>query len=290
MMTGPTQAKLQVSGFLADRMPARLVDYRNTWNLSAAQLPDPRGYINYEPLVLDKWPMIINVVMNTSSVRLDDYTAEEPIYEVTYQMRTYIWAKTNGAKAVTDMRDNLVTVIRDVLLDHPGLDDAACNYRVQETTVREEFSDLTLVKGDRVMAAAFIAYDLVSQEVLSRDILGTVGWGTNKGVVLTVDLIDATPNAPTFLRAEDMGSGAVDLTWNESTWEGGIAELTGYKIESSVDSGTTWITFVADTSSRDGLGSVTGLTIGNSYIFRVAGLNTQGTGASSSSSNEVSLA
>jgi len=288
MMTGPMQAKLKVSTFLANRMPVRLVDYRNTWNLSADQLPDPRGYINYEPLVLDKWPMIINVVMNTSRVRVDDYTGDDPEYEVTYQMRTYVWAKTNGAKAVTDMRDNLVTVIRDVLLDHPGLDDAACKYRVNEDSVREEFSDLTLIKGDRVMAAAFIAYDLVSLEVLTRDPLGVVGWPV--GVVLTVDLIDAVPNAPSNLRAEDQGSGVVDLTWNESTWEGGVAELTGYKIESSVDSGTTWLTAVADTTSRDGLGSVTGLTIGNSYIFRVAGLNTQGTGASSASSNEVTLA
>lgn len=289
-MTGPTQAKLQVSTFLANRMPARLVDYRNTWNLSASQLPDPRGYINYEPLVLDKWPMVINVVMGTTKLKVDDYYADNPEYEVTYQMRTYVWVRANGAKAATDMRDNLVTVIRDVLLDHPGLDDASCAYNVKDSTVKEEFSDLTLLKGDRVMAAAFIAYDLTSTEVITRDSLGVVGWGTGKGVVLAVDLMQAVPNAPSLLRAEDKGLGVVDLTWNESTWEGGVVPITGYRVESSIDGGTTWSTSVASTGSRDGFASITGLLIGTAYSFRVAGVNDRGVGATSVSSNEVTLA
>ena len=40
--------------------------------------------------------------------------------------------------------------------------------------MREEFSDLTLLKGDRVMAGAYIAYDLAINEVVARAKLGTV--------------------------------------------------------------------------------------------------------------------
>jgi hypothetical protein len=46
--------------------------------------------------------------------------------------------------------------------------------RIDETSIREEFSDLTLLKGDRVLAGAFIGYDLTIDEVVARETLGTV--------------------------------------------------------------------------------------------------------------------
>ena len=36
----------------------------------------------------------------------------------------------------------------------------------------EEYSDLTLLKGDRVLAGAFIGYDLLLDEVITREDLG----------------------------------------------------------------------------------------------------------------------
>ena len=36
----------------------------------------------------------------------------------------------------------------------------------------EEYSDLTLLKGDRVMAGAFIGYDVTIEEVITRKALG----------------------------------------------------------------------------------------------------------------------
>lgn len=291
MMQGPTQAKLQVSTFLSNRMPARLIDYRNEWNRSASELPDPRQYITYEPLVLDRWPSVITIVMGTSNVVVDDYLEEDPEYKITYQMRTYVWAKADGGKAVTDMRDDLTTVIRDLLLDVPGLDDAACDYKVREDSIREEFSDLTVTGTTKksLIAGSYVAYNLESTEVLNRDTLGIVGWGTGTGMTLTVDLIEKTPNAPTVLRAEDLGGGSVELVWNESTWEGGLSPITGYKVESSIDGGSTWITEVANTSSRDGQATLGGLTIGSTYVFRVAAINAQGTGATSAPSNTITL-
>jgi hypothetical protein len=41
--------------------------------------------------------------------------------------------------------------------------------------LREEFSDLTLLKGERVMAGAYLGYDLNIDEVVSRADIGTVG-------------------------------------------------------------------------------------------------------------------
>ncbi len=39
---------------------------------------------------------------------------------------------------------------------------------LEESSIREEFSDLTLLKGDRVMAGAYLAYDINLTEVVSR--------------------------------------------------------------------------------------------------------------------------
>ena len=41
MMQGPRLAKNYVTNYLANDMPSRLVGYRNEWNLSSSQLPDP---------------------------------------------------------------------------------------------------------------------------------------------------------------------------------------------------------------------------------------------------------
>ena len=40
--------------------------------------------------------------------------------------------------------------------------------------MREEFSDLTLLKGDRMLAGAYIAYNIQMDEIVSRASLGVV--------------------------------------------------------------------------------------------------------------------
>ena len=141
-------------------------------------MPSPAEYLTYEPLALDAWPSIITVAINAKSfTRLQyDGTTLDPLYRVAYGMRTYIWVRTEGSYESTLMRDRLTTVIRSALLDYPCLSrvDTAREARVEETTLSEEYSDLTLLKGDRVLAGAFIAYDLLLDEVITREDFGTV--------------------------------------------------------------------------------------------------------------------
>jgi hypothetical protein len=40
---------------------------------------------------------------------------------------------------------------------------------IDESSLREEFSDLTLIKGDRVLAGSYLGYDLILNEVIYRD-------------------------------------------------------------------------------------------------------------------------
>lgn len=171
LMYGPQFAKKFVTDYLRNDIPNRLIMYRNGWNLDDIALPNPESYLTYEPLALDTWPTIITVVLSTKTFdRRGFANGLDPLYRVIYGMRTYVWVRTEGSEQTTEMRDRLTTVIRSALLDYPCLqrDGAEREAMIDESTVGEEFSDLTLLKGDRVLAGAYIAYDLSIDEVIAR--------------------------------------------------------------------------------------------------------------------------
>jgi hypothetical protein len=77
------------------------------------------------------------------------------------------------------MRDRLTTVVRSALLDVPSLqtlNDANGDYEayIDSSSITEEFSDLTMLKGDRVLAGAYIGYDLVINEIVYRQQIAMV--------------------------------------------------------------------------------------------------------------------
>jgi hypothetical protein len=72
-------------------------------------------------------------------------------------------------------------------------------------------------------------------------------------------------------------NGQAVLTWTVPLSNGGAA-ITDYAVQYSSNSGTSWTTF-ADGLSTGTTATVTGLTNGTSYVFRVAAINAAGTGA-----------
>jgi hypothetical protein len=177
-MHGPQFAKKYVTDYLTNDIPTRIVEYRNGWNLDDVTLPNPVKYLNYEPIALDEWPTIITVAISTASMERIDFDRHHPVYRVMYNMRTYIWARSEGSEETTIMRDRLTTVVRSALLDRPCLRavDPRNTFQVmiEESSMREEFSDLTLLKGDRVLAGAYIAYDMHINEIVMRAPIGEV--------------------------------------------------------------------------------------------------------------------
>lgn len=289
MMSGPRFAKNYVSNYLGNDLPSRLITYRNNWALSSKQLPDPRRYLSYEPFTLDAWPTIISLVINTRSITREGYEFDhDPNFRVVYEMRTYIWVRDQGAEIVTEQRDNLTTVVREALMDGPSLSEydvtVPCSPKIDEGTIREEFSDLTLIKGERLLAGAYIAYDLALEEVIDHVPAGVF---TKADVAVTP--LPVTAVAPTNLLAIS-GDTQITLSWKESTWNGGVHEISGYSVQQSIDSGLTWTTVTTDTGSTDGHYVVTGLQNGIPYLFRVAANNTAGVGAYSAASTAVSPA
>jgi hypothetical protein len=91
-------------------------------------------------------------------------------------------------------------------------------------------------------------------------------------------------SAPTSLSAT-AGNAQVSLTWTAPAYNGGSV-ITDYSVQYSSNSGSTWTTF-SRTASTTASQVVTGLTNGTSYVFRVAGVNANGTGTYTAASSSV---
>jgi len=172
MMSGAWTAKEYVTSYLEEDLPDRIIGYRNLWNLDSDRLPVPEKYLSYEPPALDHWPMVITVALSTPSMtRIDYVDGLNPVYRSAYNMRTYVWVKQDHAELATESRDRLVTVLRSALLDRASLvslDDENHDLLLDETTLREEFSDITYVKGDRAVCGAFLGYTIYLNEAITR--------------------------------------------------------------------------------------------------------------------------
>jgi len=178
LMHGAHFAKDYVSSYLQNDLPKRVVHYRNGWNISSTELPMPVKFFTHEPLALDAWPTVITVVISTTRFDRLGFEGPDPLYRVNYSMRTYVWCRAVGPDEATVARDRLTALVRSALLDYPCLQavDPRRSFQVmiEESTMREEFSEITLLKGDRVLCGSYIGYDLSINEVVTRQDIGEV--------------------------------------------------------------------------------------------------------------------
>jgi len=92
------------------------------------------------------------------------------------------------------------------------------------------------------------------------------------------------PAAPTSVTAMS-GDTQATLSWTAPTV---AVPVTDYLVQYSSNSGSSWTAFSRSASTATSA-TVTGLTNGTSYVFRVAAVNGVGTGSYSSSSNSVTV-
>lgn len=178
-MQGAWRVKNFVNDYLKKDFPDRLRTYRNEWNLDDESLPEPVEYFTWEPVAIDVWPMLITVAISMSGLERISYNSfNDPIYGVNYSMRTYVWVKDDSPELCTSKRDRISTVLRSSILDNQCLNvySAEENLEVQmdEGSIQEEYSDLTFLKGERVMAGAYISYNVRVTEAVKVNPIGNL--------------------------------------------------------------------------------------------------------------------
>src|SRR2546422_167020 len=94
------------------------------------------------------------------------------------------------------------------------------------------------------------------------------------------------PSAPTNLSATVVSPSQINLSWWKPVNSGGSA-ITGYKIESSTDGGTTWNVIIANTGSALYINHYTNyfLSASTTYTYRVSAINAIGTSLPSSTAS-----
>ena len=105
------------------------------------------------------------------------------------------------------------------------------------------------------------------------------GYGDNQQTVIDLSVPDKGVTPGTITR-----DSSIDLSWNApSTYD---LPITNYLVQYLVDTTSTWITFDHPVSTTRAV-TVTGLTNGTGYLFRVAAVNAAGTGAYSNATGIV---
>ena len=122
-------------------------------------------------------------------------------------------------------------------------------------------------------------YYASSAAAAARAALVTYGWTITDG-----GTVNAAPDAPTSVSGT-AGNAQVSLTWTAPTYNNGAA-ISDYTIQYSSNSGSSWTTFSHSASTSTSI-TVTGLTNSTAYIFRVAAVNSVGTGSYSSNSSSI---
>jgi len=94
---------------------------------------------------------------------------------------------------------------------------------------------------------------------------------------------------PTGLEATAASSSQINLSWTAPSDNGGSV-IIGYKIERSIDNGSTWSTIVSNTGSVETTYSDTGLASNTTYTYRVSAINSVGTSNPSNMSSATTMA
>ena len=108
---------------------------------------------------------------------------------------------------------------------------------------------------------------------VSKMTLGVSGSPSNWAGATTFNVV---PSQPVGLAASTFNSSQIDLSWTAPVDNGG-APVTGYEIERSIDSGSTWSIGIANTNSTGTTYSDTGLPPSTTYTYRVSAINSVGT-------------
>lgn len=112
--------------------------------------------------------------------------------------------------------------------------------------------------------------------------------GTVSATTSSTTTVPTVPQPPIGLAANVVSSSQINLSWTTPSNNGGSA-ITGYKIDRSINGGSSWGTLVSNTGSTATTYSNTALIANTAYAYRVSAINSVGTSAVSNTASGTTL-
>jgi hypothetical protein len=163
---------------------------------------------------------------------------------------------------------------------------------VTVTNARPGGTVLLVDSSNRTLASAPVVSDGISTILVGMHSLPLVGniliYDANNTLVSSTpspvnifggDVYSSNklPQPPTGLTANAISSSQINISWSAPADNGGSA-ITGYKIEKSMDDGSTWSTIMTGNTTTY---ADAGLLANTAYTYRVSAINSVGTGSPS---------
>lgn len=170
IMRGGTLLRSYISEFLQAALPPAIDAARGQWNVDSDHLPYPGKYDTIDPTAIgnNEYPGVGAVVLNDRNwVREEVDALAQQVYSATWAVRLVIVARTPHndegefftpeKETAVDLRDNLVSLVKAVILQTPSLG-RPDEIRVEETALTSDYLEpfQANTQSKRWIAAALI--------------------------------------------------------------------------------------------------------------------------------------
>ncbi|HEU5489048.1 MAG TPA: fibronectin type III domain-containing protein, partial [Candidatus Nitrosotalea sp.] len=171
----------------------------------------------------------------------------------------------------------------DLSWNAPGSDggSAITGYKIERSINGGTFSILVANTADTATAYSDTGLTSNTNYAYRISAINSVGTSSPSNTASATTPVTITaPQPPTGLAATAISSSQINLSWSAPANNGGSA-ITGYKIERSIDSGSTWSTISSNTGSTATTFSDTSLAQNTAYTYQVSAINSVGTSSPS---------
>ncbi|CUR52255.1 putative spherulin 4 [Nitrosotalea devaniterrae] len=237
--------------------------------------------------VMNTWKSLYNI----DGIFFDEmanWSGPESYYsDLTSYAKSLGYTMTVGNPGTDTLPSYIGTVDNLMIYENPGLPALSALQGWHTGYDKSNFSMIafgvnSISQSFLTSASNYVGYIDLTNDVLDNP-YDTVPpyFGTLVADLDTGSVAPTAPSAPTGLAATATSSSQINLSWTAPSNNGGSA-ITGYKIERSLDNGSTWNTIVSNTGSVLTTYSNTGLTASTPYTYRVSAINPVGSSTPSS--------
>lgn len=167
---GATVVRSAIVQYLETVVPSKVDQARADWGVDEYELPYPVKYDAYEPYALDQWPLLGVAVSQADNFnRLHYDPAMSNQYMAQYTIRVFTWVRTpmdeNEVPIEPEysesirLRDDLAACVRAAILQS-GCFDQPDSILFDESSLTEEYSEATGIRGDRFVAGVVHSFQL----------------------------------------------------------------------------------------------------------------------------------